>query len=175
MIVDLDSTIQDICRKFANDVVSSNKDEYARRKQFNINKIIDDIYIGKLAEFATYKILKTKRDTVTVPDIGIYSKNRKSFSADLTMDSYSIHVKARKTEFAKKYNLSWSFQAYDSLIKSPTEYDLISFCVVISSSEVDVKRIVQANKLINLYKDPELVKLHGIKKVLYWDDIKIVK
>ena len=44
----------DACVDFAVSSVESSKDHYASRNQFDLDKIKNDIYLGKVAEYAVY-------------------------------------------------------------------------------------------------------------------------
>jgi len=73
----------EICKLFSNNCVKSNKNEYYRRNQQNLSKLIDDIYLGKIAEILVYNHLKTNGVNVTPVDFMIYDKKYKSYDADL--------------------------------------------------------------------------------------------
>jgi hypothetical protein len=162
-----------ICRAFANNVVSTNIDRYAARNQKDISKIIDDIYIGKLAEYAAYNLLNERSIRVAEPDTEIYSARDKSFSADLCDGKNYYHVKCMKKSTAERFGLSWSFQVEDSLIKRPLEQDFIVLCEYDDTLDnIDIKHIIKANKVLQLYTHPKLMKLRGIKKVLMWEDVQ---
>jgi hypothetical protein len=170
MIITLDESELYKCKKFANDVVSTNIDRYSQRNQTDIVKIIEDIYIGKIAEYAAYKLLLSRGKQVTEPDTKIYSAHKKSFSADLYDGKYSYHVKCMKTSTAERFGLSWSFQIEDKLITSPTDNDVLILCEI-NNDIVDIKSVIKANKVTHLYTKPVLKKLWEYKRVLTYNQI----
>jgi hypothetical protein len=175
MLITLDDDIQRICSEFANKVVSTNIDKYAERNQTDIQKIINDIYVGKVAEYAVYKLLVSRGKSVKEPDVEVYSAKKKSFSADLTDGTLQFHVKCMKKEAAERYGLSWSFQMEDPLIRRPNESDVLVLCEY-DNDNIDIKAFIKANKVTSIYTKPFLKKLEYIKKVLMWDDVyKLMK
>lgn len=170
MIINIPQEDYNKCLIFSNSVVDTNIDCYTRRNQNNLFKIKQDILVGKLAEFATYRFLVSKGRTVQEPDCQVYASNRKSFSADLTDGVNKYHVKCMKKETAARFGLSWSFQIEDRLTSRPEETDVLVLCEI-DGTVVDIKTIVKANKVMELYTKPVLRKLWNIKKVLMWDDI----
>lgn len=66
----------DKCEKFAQESVLTSADKYARRNQFDIEKIKKDIRNGKIGEQGTFNLLKDKHPTLLSPDYNIYSKKR---------------------------------------------------------------------------------------------------
>jgi len=160
----------DKCRTFAHAVVNTNIDRYAQRNQFDIDKIIDDIFVGKLAEYAAYKFLLSRGKKVTEPDTQVYAANKKSFSADLTDGINHYHVKCMKKSAAERFGLSWSFQIEDRLITRPANNDVMLLCEI-DGTDVDIKTIIKATKVTELYTKPVLKKLWHVKRVLMWNDI----
>jgi hypothetical protein len=158
------------CKSFAQAVVSTNVDRYAERNQFDVDKIIDDIFVGKLAEYASYKLLLGRGKQVTEPDSQIYSARKKSFSADLTDGINHYHVKCMKKSTAERFGLSWSFQIEDKLVTKPADTDVMILCEI-DGTDVDIKTIIRASKVTGLYTKPVLRKLWHIKRVLMWDDV----
>jgi hypothetical protein len=171
MLIQLEDHVKYICKKFACDVVDTNIDEYERRNQFDKDKIIDDIYVGKIAEFATYKLLKRRGKNVVEPDCQVYGSSKKSFSADLKDGSFEYHVKCMKASAARRFGLSWSFQKSDKLVTKPKANDIIVLCEYTDNCDVDIKALVKAKNMMELYTKPVLVRLQHIKCVLMWDDV----
>jgi hypothetical protein len=170
MIINLTEQEKAVCKKFATDVVGTNVDKYRERNQCDVNKIINDIYVGKLGEFAVYNVLKHGGKTVDAPDVAIYGARKKSFSADLTDGRLKYHVKTMTASAAERYGLSWSFQIEDPLVKRPTDADVLVLCEE-DNDTIDVKTFIKANRVCELYTKPKLAKLHYIKRVLMWEDI----
>ena len=155
---------------FAKNSVQTSINEYARRNQKNVDKIIQDIIIGKTAEYAVYNYIKSKGKNCSEPDIKIYQKNEKSFDADLYSNNNKIHVKAQSISSSMAFGESWSFQKNDSLTFKPSSDDFICLCIV-DGLQVDIKSFKNASFYLDKYKDPILDKLKGIKKVIYNKDI----
>ena len=162
-----------MCESFADKVIDTNLDEYSRRGQFNRQKIWNDIFYGKLAEWGVYFIyLKRNRLSVTTPDMKIYKGSRKSFDADLNWNLYKLHIKSQTSKSEKSYGTSWIFQSSDPLFKKSKEYDIIIGCTVEFFKEdecvVDIKLEKQFSKLI--FSEPKLNKFSDNKKALYLKD-----
>ena len=113
----------DKCRKFSIDAVESSRDLYTYRGTTNINKIIEDIYIGKAGEVGAYKYLLQQGVVCSKPDFKIYDARRKSFDADLNIPDMGVHVKSQGMDSAEKFGNSWLFQRTDPVYLKPN-YDL---------------------------------------------------
>jgi hypothetical protein len=148
-------------------VYQTNKDIYAQRNQNNESKVKNDIYIGKLAEFAVYNYLLSKGKIVSAPDIMIYESKKKSYDADLYINKESpLHVKSC-IDTGSQYN-SWLFQPNDPVTNEPTEDDMISF-VVITPEALFYCYIVKASDILDTYREPRNKLLN--KKVIYEIDL----
>ncbi|HLD91141.1 MAG TPA: hypothetical protein VI911_09030 [Patescibacteria group bacterium] len=155
-----------LCKQFALDSVESSLDEYSKRNQSNKELIIQQIFEGKVAEFAVYQYYKDRQLDCTLPDISIYTKRKKSFSSDLQVGMYHIHVKSQNLSSQRRYGKSWLFQAKDPLFKKATEYDICVFCTV----DENVVTIELKDQFVNLtFSEPKLDKLKGNKKAFYLD------
>ena len=162
-----------LCDAFAEECVKTNVNHYAKRRQTNIDKITEQIAQGKLAEVAVAKLLDT-----TPPDFTIYKPREKKFDADMVLGDRKIHVKSCARN--SKYPISWVFQFgnggkghTDPLLKTEDDNDLIAL-VIVNGAEVELFGLVRATEMTekDLYKDPILKWLVGVKKVLYADDVK---
>lgn len=171
LIIELTEKALKLSRDFADKVVGTNIEAYKRRGQSNLRAITEQIYGGKLAEFAVASVLKD----CTEPDVEIYDKKKKSFSADLIWNEKQIHVKSQTRESAKKYGTSWSFQKQDRLIKQPTPEDLLALCVLdLSLNTVCLWGVFPATLAVPILKEPVVYQLRNTKSVLYWDDLREV-
>jgi hypothetical protein len=160
------------CLDFAQKVVSTNTLKYAQRNQTDIDKIIEDIYVGKIAEYAVYNWLKSKGKAVQKPDTEIYQARYKSFDADLKDDKFNYHIKCMRRESAARFGLSWSFQIEDKLLTKPKTNDVLVLCQYNEDNHsIDIMQIIKALQVQQKYTNPVLKKLHGIKKVLEWKNI----
>lgn len=161
-----------ICKHFADRVIDTNKDEYARRNQINYDKIKQDILVGKLAEWGVFFIyLNRNRNSVSMPDMNIYSAKDKSFDADLHWNLYSIHVKSQTFESFCRYGDSWMFQSKDPLFAHSSEYDIIVGCRVTVVEEGCLVEIRLEKPFKNIvFAEPKLSKFAGNKKAIYLKD-----
>jgi hypothetical protein len=149
-------------------------DEYKRRNQGDVNKVMFDITVGKMAEIGVYKIMKKNNFNCSYPDFNIYDKYHKTFDADLIIDKYDIHVKSQHILQSKNFGESWLFQKTDTLTYKPSERDVICLCIV-SSGEVIIKKMLLANNIVDMYGRPKSPKLKDNKHALYLSDIKEIK
>jgi hypothetical protein len=165
--IDTDTYLR--CVQFAHDSINTNLDEYSKRNQKKVHKILNDIIIGKLGEFAVHKHL-SKNSPIAEPDLSIYDSSHKTFDSDLKYNNLNIHVKSQSREQSEKYGISWSFHPKDSLTTRPEKNDVIFFCLVDDLS-VDIMAYDRATFFIDLYKDPVKNNLKGMKKVIYFTDL----
>lgn len=164
---------------FVESVYKTNKNKYKERGQIDIEKIKKDIYRGKLSEYAVYLHYKNnlKFDSVTEPDVNVYTTKNKSYDADIVAVhngvQYDMHVKSQYIEQAKSFGLSWSFQKNDPLVFNPIPYDYIVPCVILSDKRVVIYKPIRAREVIKKYKKPKLERLQATKVVLYGKDVGI--
>jgi len=71
------------CVTFAKASVNSSADKYARRQQYDVEKIVKDIRNGKLGEEGVYELLSADYPNLSKPDHNIYDKKDKSWAPDL--------------------------------------------------------------------------------------------
>lgn len=157
------------CVQFAHDSILTNLNTYAKRNQTNIHKIVNDIIVGKVGEFAVYQHLSTT-GVVNEPDLTVYSENKKTFDADLTTSGFNIHVKSQSRIQSEAYGTSWSFHPTDNLIKNPKPNDVIFLCLV-DDLTVEILHYDKASYYLDLYSDPLIKALKNHKKVIYFTDI----
>ena len=169
----LGSDILTMCEAFASRVVSTNKDEYARRKQSNLTKIKNDILVGKLAEWGVYFIYLQRGRYLNTPDMQVYSKEHKSFDPDLRWGLYKLHIKSQTQESFVRYGDSWIFQAKDPLFEFSNEYDIVIGCRV-SLDDFERGAFVQIllEKQFKQIKfgETKLNKFNDNKKAIYLKD-----
>jgi hypothetical protein len=168
----------DKCRSFADRCAESNKARYASRGQSSLEKIIKDIYVGKVGECAAYEHKLASDLDCTEPDFNIYGARKKSYAADLLSSGNKLHVKTQSRESAAKYGTSWILQFKpgdsDKLFKEQTPEDIAVLCLMVSDVEVEILAEVRFEWLFqnNLIADPKLKWFIGVKKALYWEDIE---
>ena len=142
------------CELFSRFSFSSSLDEYNRRGQHNSDKIINDIYNGKVAEFMVYNFFIKKGRSVSSPDLNIYSKKMKSFDADLVVGDVNVHVKSHISN--NIFPVSWMFQKNDPL---PIEDYL---CLVVDNTYMYIKKVSDVE-----FSEPMKESLRHTKVCLY--------
>jgi hypothetical protein len=177
MIIKINDNWKNKCLAFAAACMESNKHWYAKRNQTNLDKIVEDIYVGKMGEVATYLYFKSLDLPCSKPDFEIYEARNKSYDADLKQGEKYVHVKSQSLASSRRYGVSWILQCRkgdaDKLFKNCTDMDYISLCVEVDGG-VDLLGIMPIQELFkrDLFKEPKLQYFKGIKKALYWEDIK---
>jgi hypothetical protein len=168
----LDSDIVKLCQHFADTALDTNIQCYNKRRQFNSDKIKQDIFIGKLAEWGVFfSYIKRNQTTIQPPDMRIYLAEEKSFDCDLRWGLYKLHVKSQTFESAERYGDSWIFQSKDPLFGYSNEYDIIVGCRVAVDSEGALVQILLEKPFRNLnFSEPKLSKFAGNKKAIYLKD-----
>jgi hypothetical protein len=177
-IVYVDAAPAARCRDFATRSVGTNVDQYKRRNQTDPRVIERQIFVGKLGEFAAVEWLKRRGYEPTEADFEIYPANRKSYAADLRIVSTPIHVKSQEKSAANRFGLSWTFQYGGS-----TGSDREIFCAepkgsviltMVDGCAVHIYGAPLAKTLRerDLFRDPLLPRLRGIKTVVYYKDFK---
>lgn len=154
--------------KFAADRLGGSKDLYEKRGEKNLSKIEQDIITGAVAELAVYNFFRRNKIKTTKPDMTIYEKKKKSFSADLRSTKYNIHVKAQSFKSANKYGASWLFQKEDKLFKEPSDNELIVFCLV-DDTYVNIEAIVSTKQIVEheLIEQPMVYRYQFTKNAIY--------
>jgi hypothetical protein len=108
------SRIHDAVAKFAADFTATKKKVYADRAQSDLNKIYQDCYLSKLAEFAAWKYL-----VVNLSDYPQYRPDKQpslvllkqaNWDADMQNERYKFAVKSVTEKIAQAFGLSWTFQ-----------------------------------------------------------------
>jgi len=148
---------EDLCMMFAENCIETNIDEYIRRNQKNMEKIVNDIYHGKLAEVLVHDYVSNLKPC-SPPDFMIYEAKRKSFDADLSTNSADIHVKSC---IESRYDNSWVFQPNDPVVINPSEKDSLALFVF----GVKNNYFYLTKALDVVYEEPRSNKLN--KKVVY--------
>ena len=142
------------CELFSKFSVFSSLDEYKRRGQCDKDKIISDIYNGKVAEFMVYNFFISKGKSLASPDLNIYQRGMKSFDADLVIGDVNIHVKSHISN--EIFPVSWMFQKNDPL---PSRDYL---CLVVDNSYMYIKKVSEVE-----FSEPMKESLRHTKVCLY--------
>lgn len=164
------------CSKFAEKVNETTM--YADCGQTNNKKKIFDNFVGKLGEFAVYKLLSSiNKDyySINEPDINIYEGAKKNWDSDLYLkkgeDKISIAVKSQDVSQAKIYGFSGTFQNSSSR-KDKAIYnknELVFLCLHFSENKKVHKVLVMPPKKISeiSFLAPKEVRLADSKICYY--------
>lgn len=169
------------CEDFAPKQYETNKDIYADRNQEDEDKAIADITQGKMVEVGVYNLIKkwNPESKITPVDFKIYPKGEKSYSPDLYLGNFKIHI---KNCLYKPYTPSWSFSFSETnpknhdgaLLDNPEKNDIIIGGVLKDNGLVEIYVMCSALdvKKLNLYGPPDMPYLIKKKKVVHLRDIK---
>jgi hypothetical protein len=147
---------------FSKEVFYTNLDKYKQRNQSDVKKVISDIYIGKMSEFAVWNYLQRDGKDATFPDIMIYPANKKSYDADITAGDVKIHVKSCVAMGV--YPISWVFQPNDPVTINPSNKDFLALVSIEDDNSFNAY-FVKAADVLQIYEKP---KKEGLdKKVIY--------
>jgi hypothetical protein len=167
--VRLNSSLTNKAKHFAKDVTATTN--YKDSRQSNIAKIEQDHFISKLGEEVVKLAFEKAGRFVKGPDYTIYTSKQKSWDADLFVEGIPLAVKTQGAEAAKKYGLSWTFQAgnirRDPILEKPEAW--VCFVELTSSFTAKVYPPHQIRDL--KFREPKLEKLKGSKLVVYAEDL----
>lgn len=162
-------------KKFAEDRITISSNLYKWRGEQSQNKMVEDIIVGTLGEYAVQNYLsKELGRPCTRPDLKIYDKRNKSYSADLTSGDLKIHVKSQSCKSVKRYGLSWLFQRKDKLVSEPKDNEYIAFCSVDSDTyEVTIVGFVHPAHLkeLELWGECKVPMYRKTKVALYLEEL----
>ncbi len=131
-------------------------------------KVRFDHLTGKLGEEAVRLAYQSFGVTVDGPDYQIYSRAKKSWAADLTVDGTALHVKTQTLKAGLLYGLSWMFQ--DAATRKDAtltqQGDWVAFVLL---NEDDLRaRVFPPQQISDLqFAPPMLEHLRGKKQVVY--------
>ena len=179
--------IFDKCSQFAKASVSTSSDKYARRNQFDIEKIAKDIRNGKIAEEIVYNQVSSVIPGLTSPDYNIYDKKDKSWDPDLkdSQSSLRLAVKSQDIESEQSFDRSWVFQfgnggKYDCdtgiFGKNLDDNHYVSFVSLnIPKRTGIIRAVVKVNWLHDrkLFKEMKKQSLRGNKVAVYYEDLDL--
>lgn len=172
------------CIAFAKASVNSSADKYARRNQYDVEKIVKDIRNGKLGEEGVYEILFEQYPNLSKPDHNIYDKANKSWAPDLKDPSgIVVAVKSQDIESALNFGESWVFQFnegknYDcdtGIFKEKNDNHYVAFVALnVSKRFGTIKAIVKVQWLHDkkLFKEMKKQSLRGNKVAVYFEDLQ---
>ena len=157
---------QALCRLFADTVYETNKDVYAQRQQNDKDKVIQDIYYGKIAEMMLHKKFKELGKHPRPIDFHIYEAKDKSFDCDIQITSSMVHVKSCLNTSA--FPNSWLFQPNDPVVTSPTPTDVLALVVLAKDSYCYIGQAFGVS-----YSNPVKETLN--KKVIYENNVVVTQ
>lgn len=173
------------CMAFAKASVSSSADKYARRQQFDVEKIMKDIRNGKLGEEGVYEKISQQYPQLSKPDHQIYAKKDKSWDPDLKDEASSIRiaVKSQDIESALSFEESWVFQygnggKYDcdtGVFKDIDPNHYVAFVSLnVPKRTGTIKAMVKIQWLHDkkLFKEMKKQSLRGNKVAVYYEDLE---
>ena len=152
------------CDLFSKYSVFSSLSEYEKRNQFDKDKIINDIYNGKKAEFLVYNFLISEQKKPTSPDLNIYEKYNKSYDADLCLENANIHVKSHKV--SGNFPVSWVFQKKDPLLLKRKDDDYLA--LVVMDKDINYMHLQKIKDVV--FKEPVKESLRETKLCIYESD-----
>lgn len=176
------------CEEFVLAMSGKNQsaDYYENHRNAKRGKILDDIFLGKKAEFVAAQALFQYGLPLIEPDLEIRKGRGKKWKCDLQYNNIDVHVKScnRKTlDYCKDY--SWTFQnankdicgGKDTSLENIENKQLI-ILVYLEEMRYNigvVKAIAEFSKIEPLLKDP-IKKLYiGLKKCIYYKDLEKLK
>jgi hypothetical protein len=148
---------------------------YQDTNQFNLQKIENDHFVSKMGEEAVRIVFEQSSRKVQGPDYQIYNGKQKSWDSDLYIDGFGLAVKTQATSLAKKFGLSWTFQA-GSYRKDPILNNLDAWvCFVEFNESTRQCRVYPPYQIKELtFGEPKLDKLKGSKKVVYAESLPVI-
>lgn len=180
--------VLDKCLSFAKSSVNTSSDKYARRNQFDVEKIIKDIRNGKVGEEAVYEKVSAQFPQLTKPDHQIYDKKNKNWDVDLkdTASNMRLAVKSQDIESAIAFGESWVFQFNDGkkydcdtgIFKESDPNHYVAFVALnVPKRSGIIKAIVKVQWLHDkkLFKEMKRQTLRGNKVAVYFDDLEKFK
>jgi hypothetical protein len=167
--------IMEKIEEFADLRIKGSEKLYKNRGEPNVVKIRQDIIIGAMGEWAVFRLLKDRGFEFSKPDMKIYEKRQKSFSADLSNADYDIHVKSQGQTSITRYGHSWLLQRSDSLVRNPSHGEWLAFTAVdVDSREVEIKGFCLASviKENDLFEECQVPRFRFSKVALYMDSLE---
>jgi hypothetical protein len=166
MIIKLKPPVIEKCIKFSEECVETNK-YYASRGQKNLEKIKNDILVGKLGEWAAYQLLKEQGIEVGEPDLAIYKGGAKSHSADLEGSGHKFSVKTQTLKSVELYGMSWLME---KKALSKFEGHKVVLCLQLADDTILIQNIVKFEDMMAVQKEPKLTYLTS-KAAFYYQDL----
>lgn len=141
---------------------------YRDAQQYDLKKIQHDNFVSKIGEEAVKIVFARLGRQVQGPDYEVYEGQGKSWLSDLFINGVGLAVKTQTTSLAKRFGLSWTFQAgeyrRDPILKNPEAW----VCFVEFDEERRMCRVYPPYQICELtFGEPKLDRLKGSKLVVY--------
>lgn len=169
--VTIEASLTGKAKSFAKQVtptIGSPGSGYRDSNQFNLQKIENDHFVSKVGEEAVRIVFEQIGRQVRGPDYQIYNGKQKSWDSDLYIDGLGLAVKTQASSLARKFGLSWTFQA-GSARKDPILNKLDAWVCFVEFNETTRQcRVYPPYQIKELtFGEPKLERLKGSKKVIY--------
>jgi hypothetical protein len=148
---------------------------YRDSNQSRRQKIRDDHFVSKLGEEAVRMVFATRQCQVEGPDYTIYDRQKKSWVADLKINSLDVAVKTQRRSAANRYGLSWMFQdspkRRDPILALPEAWVCL---VVVEDLKPGYECIVHPLRRVKqlIFEAPRLSRLIGKKQAVYLETLQ---
>ena len=148
---------------------------YRDTNQFNLQKIENDHFVSKIGEEAVRIVFEKCGRQVQGPDYQIYEGRQKSWDSDLYIDGLGLAVKTQAASLAKKFGLSWTFQA-GVYRKDPILNILDAWVCFVEFNETTRQcRVFPPYQIKELkFGEPKIDRLKGSKKVVYAENLPVI-
>jgi hypothetical protein len=148
---------------------------YEDTKQRNLAKVQLDHFVSKVGEEAVKIVFEQLGKPVQGPDYQIYQGRKKSWESDLYVAGVGLAVKTQTTESARRFGLSWTFQAGDQrrdpILNQPEAW----VCFVEFDPKLQQCRVYPPYQIRELlFAEPKLDKFKGNKQVVYAQSLAIL-
>lgn len=172
-IIHLSAEAVSRANEFAEAVI--NTVDYRDSNQIRKQKIRDDHFVSKLGEEAVKAVFESRACTVNGPDYSIYRSKQKSWAADLKINEMEVAVKTQRRSAARRYGLSWTFQAsperHDPILSMPDAW--ICFVVFEDLDDGGQCLVYPMRKIKQLiFEAPRLGRLTGKKQAVYLETLQ---
>lgn len=157
-------------------------DYYTKNRSVKAEKAIEDIFLGKKAEyFVSIGLEQEFKIPYCEPDLSVRKGRKKGWDADLVLKDSNIHVKAcsdKTVKYCKDY--SWTFQYSNKSGKNgkdkifDDDKDIVALVYLPNhlSNYGEIKVISYWKDISKYLKDPLKPTLIGMKKCLYYKDLE---
>jgi hypothetical protein len=135
----------------------------------------EDLWVGALAEFASYYYLQENGVDCSQPDLRILTKKEKSYDADIRSNSKFFHVKGQSLRSQKRYGNSWLLQRYDKIVQKKIKNHYLILCNVdVDNRKVEILGTPSISSIHNseCWSECKYYLFRKTKVALYLDEMK---